>query len=463
MDLQNLKEHHEELLSFMENNGYCSTYIRRFRDEINHILADAGSHHWQSYQDIYLEYLKVPHSKDYLRNKRTIIGAPEQFDRFGRFPDGRHRHTLFERGSYHLLEPEFQELIDFYRLHEKQRGKKESTIRGESLNTASFLYRMQEQGARSLDEVTEDAVLSFFVSEDGLLQKGCSHKKNISAVFKAGLKWKESQCRRILGFLPMLRETRKNIQYLTQDEVRLLRDAAYMHFYLEAAQVPRRKCQKKKVEGLTREAVKALLDAPSPLSRTGRRDMAFLILLYSTAARLDELLSMKNSQLHLSNEKPYAVIIGKGNKIRTLYLLPKTVAHLKRYLAEFHGETPDPEAYVFYSRNTGSHGKLTRPAISKMLRKYAKAAHEVCSDVHAHQLRHSKASHWPEDGMNIIQISFLLGHEQLQTTMVYLDITAEEKAKALSTLEDENDRKVSAKWKNPDGSLVDFCGFRRKR
>ena len=225
MDLQNLKEHHEELLSFMEDNGYCSTYIRRFRDEINRILADADSHRWQSYQDIYLEYLKVPHSKDYLRNKRTIIGALKQFDLFGRFPDGRHRHTLFERGSYHLLEPEFQELIDFYRMYEKQRGKKESTIRSESLNTASFLYQMQEQGAQCLDEVTEDAVLSFFVSEDGSLRKGCSYKKNISAVFKAGLNWKEPQCQRILSFLPLLRETRKNIQYLTQDEIRLLRAA----------------------------------------------------------------------------------------------------------------------------------------------------------------------------------------------------------------------------------------------
>lgn len=225
MDLQNLREHHEELLSFMESNGYCNTYIRRFRDEINRILTEAGSHRWQSYQDIYLDYLKVPHSKDYLRNKRTIIGALEQFDLFGRLPDGRHRHTLFERGSYHLLQPEFQELIDFYCTYEKQRGKKESTIRGESLNTASFLYRMQEQGARCLDEVTEDAVLSFFVSEDGSLCKGCSYKKNISAVFKAGLKWKEPQCRRILSFLPLLREIRKNIQYLTQDEVRLLRAA----------------------------------------------------------------------------------------------------------------------------------------------------------------------------------------------------------------------------------------------
>ena len=66
------------------------------------------------------------------------------------------------------------------------------------------------------------------------------------------------------------------------------------------------------MDGLTREAVKALLDAPDPLSRTGRRDMAFLILLYSTAARLDEPLSMMNSQLHLLDEKPYEVIIGKG-------------------------------------------------------------------------------------------------------------------------------------------------------
>ena len=225
MDLQNLREHHEELLSFMENNGYSSTYIQRFRDELNRILADADSSLRQSYRDIYLEYLKVPYSKDYLRNKRTIIGALEQFELFGHLPDGRHRHTLFERGSYHLLEPEFQELIDFYRMYEKQRGKKESTIRGESLNTASFLYQMQEQGAQCLDEVTEDAVLSFFVSEDGSLRKGCSYKKNISAVFKAGLNWKEPQCQRMLSFLPLLRETRKNIQCLTQDEIRLLRAA----------------------------------------------------------------------------------------------------------------------------------------------------------------------------------------------------------------------------------------------
>lgn len=138
MDLQNLKEHHEELISFMEDSGYSSTYIRRFKDEIKRILAEADICSWQSYQEVYFEYLKVPHSEDYLRNKRTIIGALEQFDDFSRPPDGRHRHTLFERGAYHLLGQEFRKLIDFYRIHEEQRGKKESIIRGEAFDTASF-------------------------------------------------------------------------------------------------------------------------------------------------------------------------------------------------------------------------------------------------------------------------------------------------------------------------------------
>jgi integrase len=81
-------------------------------------------------------------------------------------------------------------------------------------------------------------------------------------------------------------------------------------------------------------------------------------------------------------------------------------------------------------------------------------------DFHAHQLRHAKASHWLEDGMNIVQISFLLGHQQLQTTMVYIDITLEQELKALSTLEDENDKNVSKKWKSMKGGLAEFVGVK---
>jgi site-specific recombinase XerD len=137
---------------------------------------------------------------------------------------------------------------------------------------------------------------------------------------------------------------------------------------------------------------------------------------------------------------------------------------MKRYIQEYHGAAPDSEAYVFYSRNTGSHGKMSQTAISKMLKKHALKAHEMCPDVpldlHAHQFRHAKASHWLEDGMNIVQISFLLGHEQVQTTMVYLDITTEQEAQALATLEDEADKNVPAKWKGKGDTLAGFCGVK---
>lgn len=242
------------------------------------------------------------------------------------------------------------------------------------------------------------------------------------------------------------------------------RDVSLIYLSNEASQIMLRKVPKKKVKGLSRNAVKTLMTTPDPKNRMGQRDLIFMILLYATATRLDEMLSLKVKNLNLDMKNPCFTVVGKGNKARTLSLLPKAVAHLKKYLKEFHGDSPDLEAYVFYSRITGPYGKMTQPAIDKMLKKYAKEAHNVCPDVpldlHAHNFRHAKASHWLEDGMNIVQISFLLGHEQLQTTMVYLDITTEQEAKALATLEDENDKKISPKWKNKNGSLSGFCGVK---
>ena len=242
------------------------------------------------------------------------------------------------------------------------------------------------------------------------------------------------------------------------------RNLSYLSVYEAACTIPLMKTPKRKVTGLSKNAVKQLLEMPKLSAKTGRRDLAFMILLYSTAARLDEILSLTIKDVHLGLDKPYINIIGKGHKRRTLYLVPKAEAHLKKYIEEYHGTSPDPESYLFYSRNMGTHGKMTQAAIDKMLKKHAKAAHLLCDEVplglHAHQFRHAKASHWLEEGMNIVQISFLLGHEQLETTMIYLDITTDDERKALATLECEKDKNVSPKWKNPDGSLVDFCGIK---
>lgn len=243
------------------------------------------------------------------------------------------------------------------------------------------------------------------------------------------------------------------------------KDIELIYLYQEAKCIKRQKCVKKKVNGLTREAVTAMLEAPDLNTKTGKRDIVFLTVLYATAGRLDEIRSIKISHLHIDAQKPYINLWGKGEKMRTSYLLPRAVAHIKVYLKEFHGSNPDPDSYLFYSRVGGIYAKLTEPALDKRIKIYAKIAHEKCQDAplntHAHQFRHAKASHWIEDGLNIVQVSFLLGHENLETTMKYLDITTEDKLNALATLENEKEKSTSKKWKNTDGTLSDFCGLRR--
>jgi site-specific recombinase XerD len=242
------------------------------------------------------------------------------------------------------------------------------------------------------------------------------------------------------------------------------KDISYLSLYQNATLIPRQKTVRKKVEGMSREAVKALMSIPDVSTKTGQRDLVLLIVLYCTAARIDEILSMKINQLHLDAKKPHVTVIGKGRKIRTLYILPKAVAHLKKYLKDFHPSDPNPDAYVCFSRNKGMFGKMTPESVNQQLKKYAAAAHPVCRDVpiglHAHQIRHAKASHWLEDGMNTVQISFLLGHANLHTTMIYLDITTEQESKALATLEDESQQNIPKKWKTKSDSLAAFLGVK---
>jgi site-specific recombinase XerD len=244
------------------------------------------------------------------------------------------------------------------------------------------------------------------------------------------------------------------------------KDISFLHIAQSLSQIKRCKTAARKVVGMSKQAILALVSAPDSTTKTGRRDIALMVTMYSTAARIDEVLSLQVKQLHLDNVKPYVTVIGKGGRIRTLYLLPKAVSHLKAYLQDAHGETPNPESYVFYSRIKGTSGKMSQKAVNKQLRKHAIAAKVNCKDVpidvHAHQFRHAKASHWLEDGMNIVQISFLLGHAQLETTMVYLDITTEQEAQALATLGDENEKSLPKKWKEGQ-SLASLCGVRPLR
>ena len=225
MNTTNLRDNYPKLISHMETNGYSKNYVGKFKREIEKILTSAGHRSWSCYTDVYLDYTKTSHSPDYLRNKQTIIGAIKQFDIYGRYPDGRRRHDLFERGSYPLLSSEFKSVIDLYCEVEKKRGKKPTTIYTESHNASTFFLSLQQNGIDSLETATEEAVLSIFMSPEEVLIRSCSYKKNIAAVLKACTPYHPETCPRLLAFLPALRETRKNIQYLTSEEIQKIRNA----------------------------------------------------------------------------------------------------------------------------------------------------------------------------------------------------------------------------------------------
>ena len=92
---------------------------------------------------------------------------------------------------------------------------------------------------------------------------------------------------------------------------------------------------------------------------------------YGTATRIDEVLSIKIGQLHMDGEKPYVTVIGKGSKIRSMYLMSGLVETLRKYIAVYHGENPNPNDYLFYSFWHYAKAKLSQEAIRKRLKIYA--------------------------------------------------------------------------------------------
>jgi len=225
MDFTNLREHYHELLSHLKKEVYTKSFIRRVRENIQWILKNEKHKSWQSYLDIYHDRVNKSESELYKKGHRTAFSTIQQFDLYGEYPNRRGQNPLIKRGAYHQLIPEFKEVIDFFRTSEKVRDLKESTINGDANNASAFLYEMQKKGICSLDRISEEAVLSFFLDGDGNLSKCSSYKKNIAAVFSVAADWKEDACIRILAYLPQIRPRRKNVQFLTPEEVASIRSA----------------------------------------------------------------------------------------------------------------------------------------------------------------------------------------------------------------------------------------------
>lgn len=224
MNLENLKTNYPQLLSWVAVSGYSEDYARRLRKEISRILEEAGPRGWKSYEDICRHYEITLQTSGAIKKRHRIVMTIKRFDLYGQYPDTK-TNGFKGRGVYPKLIPAFKKLVDCYVQVSEEQGKKASTIESESSSASQFLYSMQELGFHCLEEITEDAVVAPFVTRDGRQHKGHGYRKSVMALLKACSVLEPEACHKILSFVPMAFGTRKNIQYLTAQEVEKVRAA----------------------------------------------------------------------------------------------------------------------------------------------------------------------------------------------------------------------------------------------
>ncbi len=195
----------------------------------------------------------------------------------------------------------------------------------------------------------------------------------------------------------------------------------YLSRCQEILSIPNKRAAKKVISYLTLDEIQALLAQPDADTVTGRRDLALLALMYDTGARVQEIADLIWDDVRLSS--PVVIrLTGKGNKARLVPIMTPTEKLLRAYMKEheqrlhFAGSSP-----LFQNRD--GH-KLTRAGIAYILGKYVKDAQQAGAiphhaNVSPHVLRHSKAMHLLQAGVNLVYIRDLLGHADVSTTEIY--------------------------------------------
>ena len=225
----------------------------------------------------------------------------------------------------------------------------------------------------------------------------------------------------------------------------------YLLEYQKILRIPFKKNPPPNVNYLCSEDVKFLLQQPDSKSKSGRRDVTMLSLLYDTGARVQELVDLRVDSLRL--EAPsYVTLTGKGNKTRHVPLMDNTVKLLKTYLEENHlleSYAAQHPLFVNHSKQ-----KFTRAGVTYILKKYATQARTVNpkfpDKISPHVLRHSKAMHLLEAGVNVIYIRDILGHADVSTTGVYARANLEMKRKALEKSENISETVIPSWTQNRD-------------
>jgi site-specific recombinase XerD len=210
-----------------------------------------------------------------------------------------------------------------------------------------------------------------------------------------------------------------------------------------------------KINYLSLDGIKLLLSMPDTRTQKSRRDLALLSVMYDVGARVQEVADLTVQDIH--REKPYYVTIrGKGMKIRTVPMVQLQMDILLSYMEENGLMKSECRPYPLFTNNRKE--KLTRGGITHIVKKYAAMAraenNEIISgSICCHSLRHSKAMHLLQAGVNLVYIRDILGHVSIQTTEIYARADSKQKREAIEKAYNNVSPEISPLWERDEDML----------
>ncbi|MCP4371218.1 MAG: tyrosine-type recombinase/integrase [Deltaproteobacteria bacterium] len=185
--------------------------------------------------------------------------------------------------------------------------------------------------------------------------------------------------------------------------------------------IPQKRMQRPLIGFLYPDEISKVYQAVDLYRSGGMRDYTILHLLYDSGARASEIATLKLDYFDPRHQT--LAILGKADRYRQMQLWPKTAQLMETYIAK-HRTTPNrlSQKRLFINQRGDS---FTRHGINRICKKYLKSALDPkrLTDINpVHSFRHSCAVRMLSSGDSITAIKNRLGHENLQSTMTYLDM-----------------------------------------
>ena len=218
--------------------------------------------------------------------------------------------------------------------------------------------------------------------------------------------------------------------------------------------IPNKKAPTKTLSYFSTDEITILINSPNTKCRDGFRDYVLLLFMYETAARAQEVADLKRKQLYIKNDSSFVILVGKGNKERMVPLSDELSKVLIKYLRTFKIESDD---YVFKNK---WNEQLSTKGIEYILKKYIQKAHKSNLDkfnenYSNHSMRHTRAMHLLEAGVNLIYIRDILGHTSVVTTEIYAKTNPKIKEKQIM----EHSKSLNTKERYSESKKKELLDF----